>query len=156
MRVVIGGKLAAAMISAISLFLALLLFRYWVSETAVLELRWEGLGRVGHTEWRGKSAGGKGKRRRHGGPEMMWAWCFQRAKRRQGTVAIKGADCSSGETTGNPVPEAWVPSLVWPKRTEWSLLYWGILLCFRAYLPLCQNLESWCWEIFLRVCVFHL
>lgn len=41
------------MISAISLILALLYFRYWLSETAVMELRQEGLESIGHKErWR--------------------------------------------------------------------------------------------------------
>lgn len=134
------------MISAISLFLALLFFRSWVSGTAVMEPRWEGLERAGQTEWRGKSAGGKGKRRWHGGLRRCGLGASQEPKggRQGGTVAIKGADgadCSSGETTGNPVPEAWVPSLVWPKRTECSLLYWGIPPCFEAYLPLSKLRE---------------
>jgi hypothetical protein len=32
----------------------------------MMELRWEGLERFGHPEWRGKSAGGGGKRRQDG------------------------------------------------------------------------------------------
>lgn len=61
--VAIEGNPATTMISAISLFLALLYFRYWVPETAVIELRQEGLESISHAEWREKSAGGGGKRR---------------------------------------------------------------------------------------------